>query len=95
MRIYATKRDRVVHGKYGTFEIGVPYHDGGSWFRSDLYHPNNTNELPVWERVFCAGRDDFSAPHCIYPDGYNSRCSCCYLNIGHTKKLHQERTKGR
>lgn len=78
--------------KYGVAEtLGYERTEGGSYIREHRYTPNDGGR-PVVERVFCAGPDDASPMHSTYPTGYDSKCSCCYLNITHTDALHERRT---
>ncbi len=49
------------------------------------------------DRMFCQGTNDYSDsvehPYAGEPGNraYDARCGCCYLGIGHTVKLHDQR----
>lgn len=71
--------------KYGTFEIAAGGFEGPRRF--DLY-TSKSGTKPAMEGRFCAGPDDLSPPHAMYPSGYNAKCNLCWLNISHTEKAH-------
>ena len=58
-----------------------------AYIRLDTWH---TGEV---DRFWCAGPNDTSrsAISAISGYDYDSRCGLCWLNIGHTMDLHQER----
>lgn len=76
--------------EYGTFEVAVEPFE--SPWRTDRYTPHREGSKSVLERRMADGPKDESAPHAMYPNGYDSRCSCCYLNIPHTENLHTRKT---
>ena len=75
---------------YGTLEItGFE----GPW-RREIYHPFEVSPHEPWnaavvERTMVVDHKDMSTRHdkCTY---YDSRCSCCYLNITHSVNKHAE-----
>lgn len=80
--------------RYGT-NVAGPYH--APW-RHDTYTSRDGGR-PVIERRMAAGPDDQTAPHGklnygYTPEeraaghGYDARCSCCWLNISHTRAKH-------
>lgn len=89
----------VVHElTYGTLVVGRFEHP----WRVDVYRPKNPQkyasgrvESEIVEKTMAAGPGDKSSRHSTYPTGYDSRCSCCYLNITHTEELHAKEIGGR
>lgn len=75
---------------YGTAEI-VGFN--GPW-RIEVYRPHQVHPLEPWnaevrERVMAADHADATTRHDKSTSGgYDSRCSCCYLNISHTVAKH-------
>lgn len=86
-------RKHVTHTyKYGTATV-VGF--DGKW-RAEVYRPFAVNPREPWnaevyERVMSDGEHDDSPRHETYPTGYDSRCSCCWLNISHTEMVHAGR----
>jgi len=83
--------------KYGVRETGKPcrFTDGYgiSWHRKDTWCSNDPKgEKDIVETAHCAGPDDDSNVVSIgigYEGSvYDSRCSCCYLHINHTRNVH-------
>jgi hypothetical protein len=74
---------------YGTAEI-VGY---ASPWRIEVYRPTEVHPSEPWnaevrERIMALDSLDATTRHSTYPTGYDSRCSCCYLNISHTAAKH-------
>ena len=70
---------------FGTNVHGTPaYSSGGTWYRVDTY-TSKSGEVSR-ERYFAAGREDDS--NIWYGERDHERCSCCYLNFGHTTDSH-------
>ena len=78
-------KPRATHDlHYGRIEVHAYDHP----WRDERYVPHDGSR-PVWERIMSAGPDDVSTRHAIYPSGYDSACSCCYLGISHTEDKHR------
>lgn len=78
----------VLELTYGKAEI-VGFN--GPW-RIEAYRPNEVHHLEPWnaevrERVMVRDHDDATTRHDKSAD-YDSRCSCCYLNISHSVAKH-------
>lgn len=75
-----------------TYKYGTATVEGfeGPW-RMEIYRPNDGNR-PARERTMVTGPNDDSPRHnkMNYGEGagYDSRCSCCYLNITHSERKH-------
>jgi hypothetical protein len=73
--------------KYGTAAVAG---FEGPW-RLETYQPNDGSR-PVQERTMVASHADYSPRHnkATYGEGaaYDSKCSCCYLNITHSERKH-------
>jgi hypothetical protein len=74
--------------KYGTAEI-VGF---ASPWRAEIYRPFEVHPSEPWnreirERVMAVDAYDASTRHDKL-NSYDSRCSCCYLNISHTTAKH-------
>jgi hypothetical protein len=92
----ATHRNRTkstigstVAGRYGNYEI-TGYE--GSW-RLEIYRPLVQIASEPWnnavhERHMCTGTTDASPT--VLGDAYDARCSCCWLNIPHTRAKHDQ-----
>jgi len=79
------------HYRYGESEI-VGF--DGAW-RREVYRPFSVAANEPWnaeiqERTMCDGPNDDSARHDKLA-AYDSKCSCCWLNISHTIRLHGAR----
>jgi hypothetical protein len=79
---------RIRH-QYGEVEI-VGF--DGVW-RREIYRPFEVHPSEPWNReihesAMALNHSDTTPHHSKYPTGYNSKCSCCYLNITHTEALH-------
>lgn len=78
----------TVHAlQFGELTTGRPYNDGGTWFRRDSYYSYITKET-VSERIFAAGPEDASRPY-SRSEGYDAKCSCCFLGFSHTTEHHE------
>lgn len=56
--------------------------------RYDRYVPDDSPDNAEINQIFCLGIGDTSRQKSTYPNGYDSRCGCCYLNFGHTEARH-------
>lgn len=72
--------------KYGKYVHQRTFCSERTWFRLDLYICKDGTEGGV-DRFFAASHDDMSPPH----DGYDGKCSCCWLGFPHTSKAHELR----
>lgn len=84
--------NREYDGPYGRVFVGVPYRSGmGTYFRDDGYLSHDPSSELLVERVFAAGKADDTRHHFAPHDGdrYDARCSCCWLNFGHTVASHE------
>ena len=73
--------------EFGTLLVGR--FDGR--FRRDTWISARTGERFA-EPAFAAGPEDKSNRHNhSIGQGYDPRCSCCYLNFTHTQELHNRR----
>lgn len=83
----------ILELKYGTAEI-VDF--AAPWrievYRPHVVHPREPWNAAVRERIMAIDPFDASTRHDKFA-AYDSRCSCCYLNISHTVALHAERAK--
>ena len=71
--------------KYGIVEIGNKYNVNGSG-RYDVYRAH-TDNLLTKEFVLCVNKKDKSGH---FNGKYDSKCSACWLNYGHTINKHNE-----
>ena len=65
-------------------------------FRRDIWVSRLTGERFA-ERCFATGPNDKSNAHnsmTCYGGSYDPRCSCCWLNFGHTEEYHKRYTEG-
>ena len=76
---------KLIQATYGTIEV-IGYERP---YRIERYTPNDGRPAVI-ERRFSAGPDDTSGPRSVYPSGYDSRCSCCYLGFSHTEAAHEK-----
>lgn len=75
---------KILVGRYGQSEIlrfELPW-------RVERYTPADGRPAVI-EREMCTGPLDDSPHHSTYPTGYDSACSCCWLNIPHTEAKHR------
>ncbi len=61
-------------------------HSGCNWLRYDVGGDG------VGVRV--VDKEDRSPYHVMYPNGYDSKCNLCWLNIPHTEALHTLKDEG-
>lgn len=62
--------------------------------RMDVYISAVSGER-YYEPAFAAGPDDKSNRHNhTIGNGYDARCSCCYLGYTHTEEAHQKKIGG-
>lgn len=77
---------------YGVGRILTYKSDGRTTWRYDSFEPLPSVQGPCGEDlVMVLGLQDRSPIHTTYPRGYDGRCSCCYLNIPHSRDLHLQR----
>lgn len=76
----------VFETPYGTITV-LSYERGESeWWRIEHW-VNADGKRKSLERTMAASERDAS-PRQAPAAGYDSRCACCYLGIGHTEELH-------
>lgn len=75
---------------YGYGDIVRYTYNDRYYRRIDRYTPVDGSP-PVLESHACVDRSDRSPIHDSWIGrGYDSRCSCCYLNISHTQNRHNQ-----
>lgn len=78
--------------KYGKFIHGQVVYRDGVPIRYDKYISNDGVQELV--RVIAAKTNDVSCVHdhsTLPGGGYDSKCSCCYLNITHSVDCHNKK----
>ena len=78
--------------KYGTQHVhsNVKFEDGQfTNYRQESSYVSKVTGAVEWTELFSAGPNDLSAQH-TRSETYDTRCACCYLNIGHTQDRHQQ-----
>lgn len=78
----------------GSYTHGKPYLDGRTYFRTDTYHSDRYPDLDGQrDRLFAASlTDDTPIWDGRIGQGYDAKCSCCYLGFAHTTAAHQHRS---
>ena len=64
---------------------GKPFRHDQGYHRIDQCKCEDGSVVP--DRILCAGPRDMSP---VYDGQYDVRCSCCWLNFGHTEEKHNE-----
>jgi hypothetical protein len=78
---WETPYGTYTHVRFGFIERTPVRYD--RWDGKDMYGG-------VVDMFFALNNKDFTPFH-DRDKGYNSDCSCCYLNISHTEALHNSR----
>jgi len=95
--------NHLLTAKYGTREVMLFQGCEGTVRRLDLYRPFDVSPREPWnaeieEYTMCLDAQDFTHVVSTYAAqigdkgpwvrNYDSKCSCCYLNISHTVAKH-------
>ena len=74
--------------RYGTSEVtGFDAPWRREVYRPTTVHPKEPWNREIHERCMATGPDDATERH-DKSAHYSAECACCYLNITHTKALH-------
>lgn len=92
--IVKPKVKMVFEEEYGdsevqSFERHDDYNGQPWWWRNESYHSKLDGQV-YYQKIHCLSDSDFSRSHsCQVGKGYDSKCSCCWLNIPHTDGVHK------